>query len=116
MNNFIKNFIIGGLMVSIAEYFIHKDTNNTKYVAIMVHGMPLAFLSTFLLLKDNKSEKLLVKYGISMSIIITLVMILLYYLINSSNNILNNKYYATLITIFFWFLCIYLYLNDKITK
>ena len=116
MNNFIKNFIIGGLMVSIAEYFIHKDTNNTKYVAIMVHGMPLAFLSTYILLKNNNSEKLLVKYGIYMSIIITLTMCLLYYLINSSNNSFNNKINATIITILFWLFCIYLYLNDKITK
>jgi len=115
MNNFIKNFIIGGLIVSTAEYFIHKDTNNTKYVAIMVHGMPLAFLSTYLLLNNNKSEQMLIKYGIDISIIIVLSMILLYYLINSSNEILNNKYYSTLITILFWMLCIYLYLNNKTT-
>ena len=42
-------------MVAIAEYFIHKDTKNIKYVSIMVHGAPLAFLATYLLL-DNKES------------------------------------------------------------
>ena len=116
MNEFLKNFIIGGLTISIAEYFIKKDTNNIKYIAIMVHGVPLAFLTTFLLLKNSNSEKILVKKGILLSIIITLTMCLLYYLINSSNNSLNNKFNATIITILFWILCIYLYLNDKIAK
>ena len=116
MNEFLKNFIIGGLTISIAEYFIKKDTNNIKYIAIMVHGVPLAFLTTFLLLKNSNSEKILVKKGILLSIIITLSMALLYYLINSSNMLFNNKINAIIVTILFWFLCIYLYLNDKITK
>ena len=61
MNKFLKNFVIGGLMVAIAEYFIHKDTDNIKYVSIMVHGAPLAFLATYLVLKDRKKEILLIK-------------------------------------------------------
>ena len=115
MNEFLKNFIIGGLTISIAEYFIKKDSDNIKYVAIMVHGVPLAFLTTFLLLKKNNNEILLVKNGILLSLIIALSMALLYYLLNSSNTLYNNKINATLITILFWFLCIYLYLNDKFT-
>lgn len=102
MNKFLKNFIIGGLMVATAEYFIHKDTNNIKYVSIMVHGAPLAFLATYLLLKDRNNEILLIKNGIYISSIITLLMIILYFLLNSSLSCLNNKINSTLIILLFW--------------
>jgi hypothetical protein len=107
MNSFIKNFIIGGLMVAIAEYFIHKDTKNIKYVSIMVHGAPLAFLATYLLLDNKEKEILLVKNGIYMSLIITLLMIILYFLINTKNNIFNNKIYSTIFIIIIWMIVMY---------
>jgi hypothetical protein len=102
MNNFLKNFIIGGLMVAISEYFIHKDTDNIKYVSIMVHGAPLAFFATYLLLKDRKNEILLIKNGIYISSIITLLMIILYFLLNSSLSFLNNKINSTIIMMIIW--------------
>ena len=125
MDKFIKNFIIGGLIVSTAEYLIHKDTKNIKYVGIMVHGVPLAFLTTFLLLKNENSEKILVKYGIYLSIIITLSMGILYYFITNKNankyinKIINNfnlmistKYFVTIISVLIWAAFIYYYLNN----
>ena len=102
---------MGGLMVAVAEYFINKDTKNTKYVGIMVHGLPMAFLGTLILLNDTNKEKVLVKYGIYLSIIITGAMALLYFLLNSNNKFLSNKYYAIGITAILWVFSIYYYLQ-----
>jgi hypothetical protein len=107
MYDLIKNFIIGGTIISLTTYFIQKDSNNTKYVAIFVHGLPTAFIATWLLLNKN-NQQILTKNGIYLSIVLAICMGILYIL--GENNISNV--YNLAFTGLVWSGLIWIYLNE----
>ena len=105
----IKTFFIGGTLVTLCEYTINKyKKDGIKYAAIMSHGLPFVFLTTWLLLKDKKNKEILVREGIIISLLLAFSMLLLYILsIKNSDKYLLNL----IISVGIYFSILYFYLK-----
>lgn len=109
MGTMYKDFIVGGLLVSLARYMINKfDNNGVKYAGLIVHGVPIAFLVTLLLEPNNNYVKQLVESGIYFSVIITITMAILYMMLKK-NMSKNNSLFISLLL---WVILVFYYIKN----
>ena len=110
INENIKNFLIGGSLVSFASYFLNKlsHKNAPKIMAILLHGAPIVFISTLITINSQKVRNNLIKSGIYLSIILTICMGVLYYL---ATNKFFSLYIDLLITLLLWGIMVYYFIN-----
>ena len=110
INENIKNFLVGGSLVSFASYFLNKlnSKNTPKIMAILLHGAPIVFVSTLITINNVKVRNNLIKSGIYLSIILTICMMVLYYLA-------SNKFFSLPVDLFLvsilWIIMIYYFIN-----
>ena len=66
INENIKNFLVGGSLVSFASYFLNKlnSKNTPKIMAILLHGAPIVFVSTLITINNVKVRNNLIKSGL----------------------------------------------------
>lgn len=107
MNELTKSFITGGVITALVHTFINEDTHDLKYTSIILHGIPVVFLSTLIVQQNNHKMQKLVYYGIFVSLIITITMTFLYLQLKSQVNKLN----ALISSILIWALLMHIFLK-----
>ena len=111
INENIKNFLVGGSLVSFVSYFLNKlgSKDAHKIKSILLVGIPFVFIYTLITINNINVRNKFIKSGIYLSIILTICLIVLYYF--DSNKFFCHAVNLLLVSIL-WIIMIYYFMKN----